>query len=108
MENVKVPTEAKQIEKRPRRNRKSKMVDISFVSFNDEVKSRLDGFGISKNDYGDEILHTKIDLLLYILLRKGLVTLEEIVGTKSSNNAMVGGLISELIAKGKELADSRK
>lgn len=90
----------------------TRMDEVSFSNFKKEIDERFEGLGLSKNDYDDAILHTKIDLVLYIMVREGIINLEALVGQflrkEGITNVMTGGYIEEFIKQNKVLQGARR
>ena len=73
-----------------------------------EIDDRYETLELSKDSYGDEFIQSKLDLILYVLITKGVVKMHELVGKPSKDGPLEGGLIEKLVKEKKEFSLSRK
>ena len=86
---------------------KKKNTQLGFADFMTEVDDRFASLGMDKNSYGDEIIHRKVDIILYSLSEKGLVTTDELLGPVGEDGKRSGGFAQDFIEKSKALVLSR-
>lgn len=77
-------------------------VEIPFKTFYEELNERFAEFNLSRNSYGEAVVHVKLDILMHLLLKKGIFSFEELVGTINSDNKREGGCIAEYVQEAKK------
>ena len=86
----------------------SEKKEMKFEEFKKEMDTRFASLGFDRNSYGDQLLHAKVDILFYTLIKKGLVSMKEFVGLANNHNEMQGGIIAEFVNAQKEYDLTRR
>ena len=79
-----------------------KPVDMPFKTFYEELNERFAEFNLSRNSYGEAAVHVKLDILMYLLIKKNVINFEELVGVINSDNKRAGGIIETFAREAKE------
>lgn len=88
--------------KKEKRVRTKPVKTPSFKDFVEKINLEFASFDLTKNNYGEQLMTAKIDVILYALVQKGMVTMDELIGTEGSV-----GFIAAFIENEKEYKRSK-
>jgi len=92
--------------------KESKAKPIDYALFTKALDEAFGDEGMSQNDFGDDLVKIKSDLILYIMVRKGIITLDELVGNSKGQGSGTSfeyeGLIKEFMNHKKDFLNKRR